>query len=534
MKETIYYGGKIIIFSNEKYVEAVYVKDGIIKDLGKTCDVIGKYKNASLFDLKGKTLIPGFFDAHSHYFQVGLREGTEINLNSYPIGNIKKFDDVLKKIKERTSVVEEGKLIKGFGFDDSNLENGRLLTRNDLDKVSTLHPIIIRHISGHIHFLNTMGLKMLGIDEFEKNPADGIFVKDKNGRVNGIIEEALDLLNLYLAKVTVEDEKIAIKTANTIYSKAGVTTASTGATRTVKEVELLKYGQLNNIIKSRVILNRNIALIDKLDNFNFDNMLMKGTGKTYQDGSIQGYTGYLTKPYYKVPEDKNSDYRGYSMWPLEELTKTVKTFHDKGEQVYIHGNGDAAIDDILDAFDEVQRKNPLPDSRHVVIHSQMAREDQLDRMKKLGVIPSFYILHTFYWGDRHTNIFMGPERAMRMSPCKSALDKDIIFTLHSDSPVVPMDPLKIIWSAVNRISTSGKIIGENQRISVEEALKSSTIHCAYQYKLEKILGSIEIGKFADFVVLSEDIYQCDPLLIKDIQIINTIVNDNIIYSNEII
>ncbi|MGL4510985.1 amidohydrolase [Cetobacterium sp.] len=530
MKETIYYGGEIIVFNEEKYIEAVYVKNGVIQDLGETGELLKKYHGATLFDLEGKTMIPGFFDAHSHYFQVGLREGTEVNLNSYPIGEIRKFEDVLIKLKDRVSKVEVGNLVKGFGFDDSNLENGRFLTRDDLDEISNKNPIIIRHISGHIHFLNTLGLKMLGIDDYAEDPVDGVFVKDNNGKVNGIIEEALDLLNIYLAKVTDRDEKIAIETANKIYSRAGVTTASTGATRTVKEVELLKYGQVNNIIKSRIILNRNIALIDKLNDFKFDDMLMKGTGKTYQDGSIQGYTGYLTKPYYKTPKDREESYRGYPMWSKGELSKTVKAFHDKGEQVYIHGNGDAAIDDILDAFEECQNKNTLIDPRHVVIHSQMAREDQLDRMKKLGVIPSFYILHTYYWGDRHTNIFMGPDRAARMSPCRSALDKNIIFTLHSDSPVVPMEPLKIIWSAVNRLSTSGKVIGEDQKISVEEALKASTLNSAYQYKLENILGSIDKGKFADFVILSENIYKCNLLKIKDIEVLKTIVNDEVIYS----
>ncbi len=178
----------------------------------------------------------------------------------------------------------------------------------------------------------------------------------------------------------------------------------------------------------------------------------------------------------------------------------------------------------------VKLTTPLPDPRHTIIHSQMAREDQLDRMKKLGVIPSFYVLHTYYWGDRHTNIFMGPERAMRMSPCKSALDRAITFSIHSDSPVVTMETLRIIWSAVNSVKKKKKTIGEDQKISVEEALKASTLNSAYQYKLEKTMGSIEVGKFADFVILSHNLYDCDPLFIKEIEVLKTIVNDNVIYS----
>jgi predicted amidohydrolase YtcJ len=214
----------------------------------------------------------------------------------------------------------------------------------------------------------------------------------------------------------------------------------------------------------------------------------------------------------------------------EDFAATVKQHHDNGCQLFIHGNGDAAIDDILFAYENVQRENPRHDTRHTIIHSQMARDDQLDKMKELSVIPSFFSLHTYYWGDRHRDIFMGPERAFRMSPTKSALDRDILFTIHCDTPVVPQNPLMSIWATVNRISTGGHVIGEQQRISPLDALRAYTINAAYQYFLEDRIGSIEAGKWADFVVLDKNPLECDPMYIKDIEVLETIVNGKTVYS----
>ena len=214
--------------------------------------------------------------------------------------------------------------------------------------------------------------------------------------------------------------------------------------------------------------------------------------------------------------------------PREKLADLVTRLHQNGRQLAIHGNGDAAIDDILYALSKAQKAHPRSDARPIIIHAQMAREDQLDRMKELGVIPSFFSLHTYYWGDRHSAIFMGPERAARMSPAKSALARRLRFTIHCDTPVVPMEPLKLIWSAVNRISTGGVIIGEEQRIAVMDAIRATTINAAYQNFEEDVKGSIEVGKYADFVILSED-PRLFPTRIKDIEIVETIVGGRSVY-----
>jgi predicted amidohydrolase YtcJ len=188
----------------------------------------------------------------------------------------------------------------------------------------------------------------------------------------------------------------------------------------------------------------------------------------------------------------------------------------------IHGNGDGAIDDIIAAFDEAQKKYPNTDPRMILIHAQMARDDQLASMKSLGITPSFFSAHTYYWGDRHRRLFMGPDRAANMSPAASAEAIDFPFTIHLDTPIVPMNPLFSAWTAVNRETRSGFVVGEHQRISVVSALRAMTIDAAWQIFREKDLGSIEPGKLADLVVLASNPLEA-PSTLKDIRVEQTFV-----------
>jgi hypothetical protein len=250
--------------------------------------------------------------------------------------------------------------------------------------------------------------------------------------------------------------------------------------------------------------------------------------KGFADGSIQAYTGYLSQPYHSHTHP-DPDYRGYPRQKRDDLARQVLAVHKAGYQLAIHGNGDAAIDDILDAIAKAQETAPRADARHIVVHAQMAREDQLERMAALGVIPSFFNLHTYSWGDRHRDIFMGPTRAARMSPARSALDRGLRFTLHADTPVVPMDPLRIVWAAVNRLTSSGQVIGADQRIPVLDALRGITTHAAYQAFEENEKGAIAPGMLADLVVLDRNPLTADPLTLKDIVVRRTVVGGRTVY-----
>src|SRR5262249_28056330 len=237
------------------------------------------------------------------------------------------------------------------------------------------------------------------------------------------------------------------------YVSKGVTTAQSGLTLDPWMETFIAAASTPGALPIRVVVWPAFKATDK--KIPASPMLKLGAIKLIADGSIQGYSGYLSKPYTVPPPGAQPDYVGYPFVSREELTSRVKALHEAGYQIAIHGNGDAAIDNILYAYQEAQKAHPRIDAHHIIVHAQMAREDQLDAMKALGVIPSFFTLHTYYWGDRHRDIFMGRERAYRISPAQSALKRGLRFTIHTDTPVVPMDPLLLVWAAVNRISIGG-------------------------------------------------------------------------------
>jgi len=257
-------------------------------------------------------------------------------------------------------------------------------------------------------------------------------------------------------------------------------------------------------------------------------MLQLGSLKIVHDGSIQGYTGYLSEPYH-VPFKGDTSYRSYPRRSREALTQMVKEAHRAGHQIAIHGNGAAAIDDILYAFGEAQREYPRPDARHRIEHCQNVREDQLDRIAELGITPSFFVGHVYYWGDRHRDIFLGPERGARISPLASAVKRNIRFTVHDDTPVTPVDPLQLVSVSATRLTTSGQVLGPEQRIPVERALRAITIDAAWQNFQEDAKGSIEAGKLADLVILADNPLTVEPIKIRDINVLETVVSGKTVF-----
>jgi len=255
-----------------------------------------------------------------------------------------------------------------------------------------------------------------------------------------------------------------------------------------------------------------------------------GATKFVGDGSIQGYTGFLSEPYHRAGEHP-AYYRGYPNIDADALNAQVKAVHCAGQQVAVHGNGDAAIDQFLDAWEAALAACPAEDARPILVHAQMTRADQLERMKKLRVTPSFFSAHVYYWGDRHRDIFLGPERAARISPAASALALGIPFTTHLDAPVVPIDSMLQLWAPVARQTSSGQSLGTEERISVEQSLRAMTSDAAWQLRLEKELGSIEPGKQADLVILSENPVDYEGDL-RNIEIERTLVGGVTIYENQ--
>ena len=517
---------------NNAVTEAIAIEGARIVAVGTSAEIMSRVGVKTIVhDLMGKTLMPGFIDAHGHFPQ---SEQPGVYLNSPPLGRISDIDALVQALKEAATQRRHGGLIYGWGYDDTLLAERRQPTRQDLDKVSRELPVFIMHISGHLGVANSAALALVGIDETTPNPPGGIIDKDPvSGRLTGLLQEnaMLPLVDIATKVSDGEYSKMAIRAARR-YAEVGVTSAQAGWVDEVEFKRLARASGTGQVPLRLVVWPFYNTLGPKLlsgelnpTKYDTDRFHV-GAIKFVADGSIQGYTGYLSKPYF-TPYHGDPKYRGFPALPREELAQRVSEYHCAGFQIAIHANGDAAIDDAIFAFSKAQERCHRDDPRMILVHAQMARDDQLDLMKSLGMTPSFFSAHTYYWGDRHWDIFMGPQRAARMSPTRSALDRGLRFTVHLDTPVTPMNPLLLVWSTVNRISTSGRIIGAEQRIPVMQALRAVTIDAAWQSFLEHDLGSLEAGKYADLVVLDGDVLIPDA--IRRVQVDSTWIGGMNIY-----
>jgi predicted amidohydrolase YtcJ len=513
--------------ANDDAVEAVFIEKERITAVGTRVEIEALVTSQTeVHDLGGRTLIPGFIDAHGHFPGSGLvTQGPD--LSSPPVGEIESIEQIVETLRSYAHDTPKGDWILGLSYDDTLVAENRHPNRHDLDRASTDHPIVALHVSGHLSVANTKALELAGIDSESVDPQGGIIRREADGHPSGILEETAALPVTAIAMdLGIGDLIEMIGHAVAEYNSVGVTTAQSGMTNQ-QLIDGLFYAQKLGQIPFRLEVfgdpevGKRIASGEldpsryQTDDFNL------GATKIIGDGSIQGYTGYLSKPYY-VPFQGDADYRGYPTMKREDLAELVSTLHRADLQIAIHGNGDAAIDDIIYAVEQAQQEHEREDPRLIVIHAQMTREDQLDRMRELGITPSYFVAHTYYWGDRHRDIFMGPDRAARMSPAATSIAKGVPFTIHLDTPIVPMQPTLLVWSAVNRLGTSGEVIGPAERISPMAALRAVTIDAAWQIFQEDDRGSIEAGKFADLVVLAENPID-HPARIRDIAVDRTMV-----------
>ena len=528
-------GDVLTMDADNRVVEALSIRGDRIDLLGTTGDVMAAADDDTVVvDLRGRTLLPGFIDAHGH-FPASAMNTIYADLNSPPIGTLITMDDVLSALSEQASGVPEGEWVVGFGYDDTLLEEKRHPTREELDQVSTVHPVVAMHVSGHMLVANSMALEIAGISADSPDPEGGVIGRLPGSQEpNGLLEETARLgLMQYLQDMSIFDGYRLMKAAAREYASVGVTTAQSGGVSRTLAQGLSLFSKLGVIPQRLVLFPFETEFGEDLLNgeyqagdYNGERLVM-GAVKLVADGSIQGYTGYLSQPYY-TPYHGDAGYRGYPAIPREKLFEQVAALHQAGYQIAIHGNGDESIEDILDAFEAAQQQHPVDDPRMILIHAQMAREDQVSRMKALGVTPSFFSAHTWYWGDRHRDIFLGPERAAVISPARWAQDNGLRFSSHLDTPVTPMLPLQAVWSAVFRQTYGGDVLGPEQRISVMDALRAVTIDAAWQVFQEDNRGSLEPGKYADLVVLSGNPLN-EPQAMRELQVEQTVIGGVTVY-----
>ena len=490
---------------------------------------VGSHKNAKNIqgkhiDFGDQAILPGFIDAHGHASYLAF--ATQVaNLASPPVGGIntiKELQAELRKFIEESNL-QPGEWVMGLGYDDSLLSEQRHPTKEDLDAVSTEHPIYLIHVSAHLGAANSLALSLANINTETKDPPGGKIRRYQNSsEPNGVFEETAAYPLQQLAMSAYKDPIGSVKSAMEIYAKNGITTAQDGAS-SKETIGLMQaadaQGKINlDIISYPIGQNGLLKEIDTLSFGSYTGRLKIGGIKLILDGSPQGKTAYLTEPYYKPPHSESDSYKGYPLIPQSEVSKWVQEYAELKIPIMAHANGDAAADMLIEA---VEQANMNSDHRTIMIHAQTVREDQLDQMRELKIIPSYFSTHTFYWGDWHRDSVFGEERAMRISPTKSSINRNMPFTVHNDAPVVPPDMIRLLWSTTNRKTRSGKVLGEEQKISTYAALEAMTINAAYQHFEDDIKGTIEVGKQADLVVLSEDPLSIHPEKLLNLKVVAT-------------
>ena len=536
--DTVYVNGIVVTMDpGDRMAAAVAVRGEEIVAVGDDQEITALAgPDTAVVDLRGRTMVPGFYAAHDHFPLSGNGAVASVDLNSPPIGTIETMGQLVAALRDRAQATPVGQWVQGRGYDDTLLAELRHPTREDLDTASTDHPIYISHTSGHLGVANTMALELAGVTAATPNPPGGVVQKDPDtGEPNGVFEESGGMVSRLIPPPTLEQQTEAFRWAVQDYVEDGVTTAVV-AHGGRGSLASLQRARREGILTFRIItmMSRgnpgqpSAAEAGGVVSHFGDRWLKVGAIKIVQDGSNQGYTGFFTEPYHTAFKG-DADYRGYPRRSREDLTTMVRALHRAGYQIAIHANGDAAIDDVIHAFREAQREFPRPDARHRIEHCQMVRKDQLDAIAELGLSPSFFVGHVYYWGDRHRDIFMGPERAAGISALRSSIDRGIRFTVHDDTPVTPVDPLQLVWVSVNRLTKTDQVLGPEERISPSEAMRAVTIDAAWQNFEEGIKGSIEPGKLADLVILSDNPLTVEPETIRDIEVLETIVGGVTVY-----
>jgi predicted amidohydrolase YtcJ len=535
--DRIIFGGDIITMDDVHPVaEAVAISDDTILAVGSKADVMSLQGPATeLTDLKGRTLLPGFLDGHSHFINA-VRLATYANVSAPPVGGARTFPDLIAILQAQKAKLglKPGDWLFGYGYDITAMDEERDLTRADLDPHFPDNPVLVIHVSLHGAVLNTAAFKAAKFDIDAPTPAGGM-----TARIPGTTEAAglvmeHSFLPIFMNMPTpTEEEQLAnIGIAQQIYASNGYTTAQDApmepATRPLYHKAADQQRFYLDLVGYVNWLEFPHLLETNGEQFNgpYENHFRIGGVKVIGDGSPQGKTAFWSEPLLTAGPEGEKNWRGEPNISPEDLNKLVKLAYDNGIQLMTHCNGDSTIDMMLDAHEAA---GAPAGKRTVIIHSQFVRKDQLDKYVSFELMPSFFTNHTFFWGDVHVEN-LGKERAYFMSPAQTARKLGIRFSNHSDFAVTPLDAMFILWTSVNRLSRSGQVIGPDERISAHDGLRALTIDAAHQYGEEDRKGSIVAGKVADFAILDANPTTVDAAKIKDIKVSETIKGGKTVYT----
>jgi len=497
--------------------QAIAYSEGKIIAIGSNEAVLAQVgADKSIQDAQGETIVPGFIETHDHFY---------LSSAIFLVTDIQPFTTpTLAGALEKMSTAKPDKdgWVLGFGADQTLYQEKMGPSRQDLDKLFPNDPVVIFHLSGHGGFVNSKALEISGIDKNTANPTGGYFEKDAQGELTGYLSgiPAVSMVRGFPDA----NEKSALLAAKQ-RAAAGVTTSSELALMNKKFLIELSELTQSGTFPMRIVAGYFSTAPDYKEMLpalkNHENSLLKIPFiKTWTDGSIQGGTGSLKDGYYQA--DFGSDGAQGSQ---EFFNQQILDMYQQGYWPAIHANGDNAVELALNAIEYAQQKlgENSKSIRPQIIHAQVTNKAQIQRMAVLGANPSFFITHVYYWGDLHYETTLGPEKSARLSALGDAFSAGIKASMHNDPPVSPVNPLLNMWIATQRKTTSGRILGAEQAITAEQAMLAYTVNAAYQFGMEKEVGSLTVGKNADFVFLSDNPLTIKASEIKDITVLKTVL-----------
>ena len=512
---------------------AVAIKDGRVAAVGSNEDIEDFRKaGVPVIDAQGKTVMPGFIEPHNHL------AGHAVSLLGVDASTTRNdsIRDVIQRIRARAQETPPGEWILARGFDQTAVAEMRFMTNTDIDEATTEHPVFVSTRYGHVAMANSMAMRLGELHSEMPDPAGGrVYRYPGTADPNGVLGEmpAQDLVTRRIPAYEQDEVRRAFVEAVEQNLKVGVTSVQDAAVsnrRGANGYELYNRMKDEGLLKLRVNMFIHYNLLQEMDfsvkTGDGDEWLRVAGCKIVSDGSIQGVTGALRAPYWCDPNES-----AWLIYPQEELNEMVLDLHRRGNQVIIHANGDAAIDEVLNAYEYALGELPNPNQRFRVEHCQMCWPDHINKMRRLNVIPNYFANHIYYWGDRHRDIFLGPDRGPHISPVGAAIRAGLRPLLHSDCPVTPVNPLMCVQSAVSRMTDTGDVLMPELQAPVQEALRAVGSNAAYGAYEEGLKGSLEVGKLGDVAILNQDPFMEAGHTLGGIEIAATIVGGQIMYND---
>lgn len=529
-KKTLFINGEVItVNTKDEICSAVAVEGRKIIAVGSTEEILKlKDESSKIIDLNGRTLLPGFIESHLHITIYGTNELSV----SCKDESVQSIAELLKKLKERAKETPKGEWIRAWGYNDQKIADGRFPTKEELDSVSTEHPIIVIRACGHISAVNSYVLKLASIDKNTPDPDGGKIGRQADGEPCGLLIENAHMQVFQIAGFSREEIRKAHIIASRHFAKKGITSIHDASGYGIANVEALQEDCENGAVKQRVyamigalneaekvvryFVDSGVKTKDGNDRFKY------GPVKLFLDGSSSGPTVWTREPY-----DSDPTNYGIHYYRQEEIEELFIPAHQKGWQITAHAQGDAAIDMLLTCIEKANRLYPRKDTRHRIEHAGIAQKDLIERMKEQGVIPTPNPAFFYEYGDGYIKNY--GDRAKQMYPLNSYKQAGVPAAIASDCPVTDFNPMRGIHSALTRLSPTGKVVGDKERIGLLDAIRMLTWNGAYASFSEKETGSIEPGKLADLIILDRSILKTETDEIPSIQVVWTMIDGEVVH-----